>query len=913
MWLGVNDFDTSDNSGQFVVTTERIAKAQPVAFERRVPDLVLASNRVDPTRSGTSNQPTADTSAKDVRLASASTGTSLSESAGNPAIPPDASVVVFYIDGLRPDVVREMVAMGHLPNIREQFVDGGAWLSNCFTGFPSDTITSNGTMWTGCFSDRHGLKGQVRFSRRSLHSESYLEPLGPNRSARLLSPGGVDRLLHAGQAKVVGLVQGRESAERWSQHRTTGVSPIYARLQSRGANWATGVLPMMTEVPPVLWTRSLVKHMPLLRSHDAWMHIDNANTDYAINHLLTPNRSAATKRPVTILWLPETDTVSHKKSRGQFGMTRRTIAEADTLIGRVIEELRAQGRLQKTYFMLVSDHGHHGGKSRHLSNFDLANEMFFQSRQVDEHGQWVGGGLGMSVRMHRFWNRHREDGSKDFVFIDGDSDGAARIFLPRRHFKSGQWAGESRPGELLAYRLATNARPMNLLESLVTSRMEDSDGRDGFPIDLVLVKLDDTSLLIHTKDRGSAVIDRKKGDDGRWWYRYRTVTDLAANADGSIDFQPVSQPDADPLELLSVLDPRDLTTYRDEIDWLRLTIPTPYPDSVVVLARHMLWQENLSHREEEFAPDMVVTARPGWYFGTSSSPGTMHGYPTHDAMRATWFVSGPGIRRGVTVSTPCRLVDLTPTILELIGTPANPEELDGSPLRTIHQSDDVDLIPVTRPVYWSDVDLVAWKRITYSPVRHFECQPLTTNHPASPFDINNVTYNLMAVGDWSVARLFDDVLSPLTGGRRWISGSLEQTEMSIRHHGPAWAAEAVSVVNISALSLADYSVTSLGNLDRVDSAVDWLQRQSLGIDGRLARPIGLEHLPGARQVHRAIDAVQESFWEVYRFGQRIVVELVDETLLNGLENRTDRSINAYRAIPAEVRATPQQSAPKQPN
>ncbi|MDA1015603.1 MAG: hypothetical protein O3A00_14265, partial [Planctomycetota bacterium] len=174
-------------------------------------------------------------------------------------------------------------------------------------------------------------------------------------------------------------------------------------------------------------------------------------------------------------------------------------------------------------------------------------------------------------------------------------------------------------------------------------------------------------------------------------------------------------------------------------------------------------------------------------------------------------------------------------------------------------------------------------------------------------------YNLMAVGDLSVARLFDDVLSPLTGGRRWISGSLEQTEMSIRHHGPAWAAEAVSVVNISALSLADYSVTSLGNLDRVDSAVDWLQRQSLGIDGRLARPIGLEHLPGARQVHRAIDAVQESFWEVYRFGQRIVVELVDETLLNGLENRTDRSINAYRAIPAEVRATPQQSAPKQPN
>ena len=71
------------------------------------------------------------------------------------------SVVVFYIDGLRPDVLEEMSAMHHVPYLTKYFVEGGTHLSNTFTAFPSDTITSNGTMWTGCFSDRHGIKAPM--------------------------------------------------------------------------------------------------------------------------------------------------------------------------------------------------------------------------------------------------------------------------------------------------------------------------------------------------------------------------------------------------------------------------------------------------------------------------------------------------------------------------------------------------------------------------------------------------------------------------------------------------------------------------------------------------------------------------------------------------------------------------------
>ena len=93
------------------------------------------------------------------------------------------------------------------------------------------------------------------------------------------------------------------------------------------------------------------------------------------------------------------------------------------LIGQMVEELDARHRLDKTYFILCSDHGHHGGQTANLSHYDLADEFFYKPRLLTPDGNWVGGGLGLSVRQHRFWNRHPEDRPIDFVFVDGDQDG----------------------------------------------------------------------------------------------------------------------------------------------------------------------------------------------------------------------------------------------------------------------------------------------------------------------------------------------------------------------------------------------------------------------------------------------------------------------------------------------------------
>lgn len=851
LYLGINDFSHGKNSGTLRATIQIGGEPRPMRIEQRV------------GRRAECGEPVAD-----------------------------SRVVVFYIDGLRPDVVQEMSAMGHLPVISELFVDGGSWLSGAVTAFPSDTITSNGTMWTGCFSDRHGLKGQVRFSRHRLVSESYLEPLGPSRSARLLRPQGIDSLLTDGQRKVRRFVQGEEGAQDWYRSSVTGTPPIYQFLRSNGQDWSTGLLPLMTELPPLLWTRSMAQELPFLGAHNAWQYVDDSNTSYALKHLLHR------RDPVTILWFPETDSVSHKKCRGQFGETRGTIARADALIGRIVEELRATGEFERTYFLLVSDHGHHGGRVQHLKHFDLASDFFYRPREVTQDGRWIGGGMGVSVRMHRHWNRHPGQHQREFVFIDGESDGAARIFLPRKSISTRDWSGPNQPGDLLQYRFAQNHGPIDLVRTMA----EITEPVSGaLVVDLVLMKLNESSILITTADRGQAVIDRKLDKRGRWIYRYRPVSEAWSDGMGGVFFRPHLAATRDPLELRTLLEPGVLDHYYDERTWLNATSRTRYPDSVVALTRHMLWQKNLAERQPEYAPDLVVTARSGWYFGTKSSPGTMHGYPLADSMRASWFVAGPNVRRQTRIDHPCRLADLTPTILRMAGVSFDESWFDGEAILTmfegreeIHAGSKESRVEA---VYWRDLDLAAWNGIDYSPMPLSPRGPRSINNSDQRFDLNNSIYNVVGVADASVFRIADSILSPRRERSRVLSGRIDSAETRLRRSDRTWVAQGVHTLNISEVTLGDYSFTSLGNLQRVSGTIDWVQGRSEFVTQRVgdpgkSRPVTV--------LDKAIDTSQDGFWELYRFGQRLIVQTLDESILNGIENVVDQSMNSVGQLPAEI-------------
>ena len=866
--LGINDFDPFGNLGEFLVEVSLPQDVQPLQHRTHVP-------------AGTEG--------------------------GGPL--PGCDVVVFYVDGLRPDVVEEMAAMGHIPHLRRHFVEGGTHLSNAFTAFPSDTITSNGTMWTGCFSDRHGLKGQVRFSRHRRNSDSFLEPMGPGRSSRQLGLHGVDRVLHEGQAVTVGTINGGDAEAYWRGNQCSETQALYDHLQTDGSDWATGVLPIMSQTPPLLWTRSMARVLPYMQSHQAWRYIDDANTHYALKHLLSQ------RKRVTVIWLPETDSVSHKECRGQFGSTRRTIVKADQLVGEVTTALEAQGRLQNTYLVLVSDHGHLGGQTTHLSRFDLANEVFFHPREMTADGRWVGGGLGLSVRQHRFQSFHPGDDERQFVFIDGDSDGAARVFLPRGNYHSRNWTGPNTAAEVLAYPISPRLPAVNLPEYLAQIQARHDDGTIRHPIDLVLLKLSPEALLITTADRGQAVIDRKRDPSGQWHYRYTPVTNVRPSGDGRVEFETVAQPSCDPLGLLSRVRPAFLRQFHDEQTWLYVTASSNYPDAVVTLSRHMFWQESIQDQEQEYAPDLVVTARHGWLFGTQNTPGTTHGYPLAESVRATWYVAGPNIRRGARAQAPCRLADLTPTILTLTSTPYPIESLDGRPLRNIYEGCVAGENPV-QPVshttlntpeprlqarYWRDVDLQAWQSLDYVPLDPYSGLPKTINDSNNPWDLNNVAYNVMSIGDWSIFRLADDAASMMTPGQTQFTPRLEKMEQGLPQQTPRpWMGEGVRALDLPGLTLGDYSMTSGGNMSRANNTVDWLQGRGASIDNRLSSRVNAPTVTGIPLINRGIDGVQETFWDIYRFGQRVAVEILDEVVLNGVENNIDSVRNSGRRIPAEV-------------
>jgi hypothetical protein len=83
-------------------------------------------------------------------------------------------------------------------------------------------------------------------------------------------------------------------------------------------------------------------------------------------------------------------------------------------------------------------------------------------------------------------------------------------------------------------------------------------------------------------------------------------------------------------------------------------------------------------------PDLLVTASEGWSLRSDDGEGTDHGYPFVESMRISLFLAGPNIAPG-TLPTPHRIIDVLPTMLEMVSWPYDPNELDGKAIRGIYE------------------------------------------------------------------------------------------------------------------------------------------------------------------------------------------------------------------------------------
>ena len=550
---------------------------------------------------------------------------------------PNARVIVFYVDGLRPDVVHAMAQEGLLPTIRQVFLDGGFECTQAFTTFPSNTLTANGALVTGRFPDRTGIKSQNQFARATRLATGQAGEWLPDWLARRTRHG----------PRISDLLDKFAPEDTHRVLRRRGVPMLDTYL---GARYRYTILPIAPLNPPPLWLHRALNTIdqPFAAIHRIPHELDRVNARYLIEEVIGDPEAQ-----VIMAWFPMVDKISHHSPRGQFGDVRDTLTSFDQWLGKMVRRIRQVGWSGSTYLFLISDHGHVGGETAPSRPAGLV-ETFFHRR------------LGCNVKVvGQEWLHPGLDPNR-FVFIDHQAWGQASIFLPKGAYQTGAWE-RNRPEELMAYDFGPNRGRVNLLEAL---------GRfDG--VDLVLMKLDASRMLVHRASTSDAVIHLQTDEAGRERYRYEPAN-----------------PDDDPLGYLrdptvrEAVAPLPVTQWVAEAhsadEWLRVTAGTDYPDAVVGIAKFFSWKPPVAELADSRDPDLVATAARGWTFRTDGETGTDHGAPLREAMRITCFLAGPNIRLGQS-SQPHRMIDLMPTILHLAGVEYSPESLDGTPMQEIYE------------------------------------------------------------------------------------------------------------------------------------------------------------------------------------------------------------------------------------
>jgi hypothetical protein len=86
---------------------------------------------------------------------------------------PTRPILVFFVDGLRADVLEDVVRNGGMPRLSRLFFDRAAHVRSAVTSVPSVTYANAVTMLTGCWPSTHGVVANASFDREHLFMRDY--------------------------------------------------------------------------------------------------------------------------------------------------------------------------------------------------------------------------------------------------------------------------------------------------------------------------------------------------------------------------------------------------------------------------------------------------------------------------------------------------------------------------------------------------------------------------------------------------------------------------------------------------------------------------------------------------------------------------------------------------------------------
>lgn len=240
---------------------------------------------------------------------------SLTPSLGTHVDVPERSAVIFFVDGLDPRCLQEMVETGRVPNITRQFVERGVEFAQAYSCIPADTYPNAVSLITGKVPGRHGVVGNLWFDR---YGPSYAD------YTRALTYLDVDYHL--------------ESQTIYERIRPlTSVSIQCATAHGSSAQHQGGL------IQGLQWAAG------------NFSAIDSFSADKVTSVVRQANRSGQWPA-LQMYYFPAVDKYGH-----EFGPEtteyERAVEHVDRCIGRVLDSFDRLGTKRETLFVLVSDHG----------------------------------------------------------------------------------------------------------------------------------------------------------------------------------------------------------------------------------------------------------------------------------------------------------------------------------------------------------------------------------------------------------------------------------------------------------------------------------------------------------------------------------------------------------------------------
>ena len=544
-----------------------------------------------------------------------------------PAADEGPSAIVFFVDGVSRPVFDRLLADGRLPMIQRYFVARGLYVRRCVSSVPSVTLACETSFVTGVFPGRHGVTGIKWFDRNRLFWRDYEEVNQKNTlDGDYTTPTIFERL--PGETTMSLFFQAHRGATKFVENWTSAGPPYFF-----------GWYDLVDRLS--LWRFNIVSQVARTRG---------AFPVFTIAYMLWPDMEAY-------------------RSGVSCEAYERTLEHTDAQIGRVLRDLEAAGRLDRTVIVLATDHG----------MIDVARHFpIEQFLRNDVRLHMPNHALADDVRFEWRLGYYRQ-----FACVlagSGDRYWAISLRKPKP-----RPAGEDRPAAFETWLVRPTVQDLRAYPT-----------RDGGRIDLVkrLREQEAVDLVAYRAGPECIHVTNRRGTAevvfGAVGLRTDRAEPLSSAADAeetrnapargaSVAANTNPSPQAgrpntyayrvvqgeDPLGYAESLPPEMvLGQPHDAAAWLEATIDTAYPDLVPQLAAYF---------GAPRSGDLAVFAAPGWDFGEVHKAG--HGGLRPGEMLTPLLMAGPGVPHGQR-ETPVRAVDVAPTLLHLLSRPV-PKDIDG--------------------------------------------------------------------------------------------------------------------------------------------------------------------------------------------------------------------------------------------